>query len=79
MMVSCFDQIKLNSKVFVFGLYLQAVFIIFCLIGRGPKTVKLFTNQTKTMDFDSAESFEALHKIEYVTIFSWTLELYHNV
>ncbi|KAM7446377.1 Thioredoxin-like protein 1 [Porites harrisoni] len=32
--------------------------------GRGPKTVKLFTNQTKTMDFDSAESFEALHKIE---------------
>ena len=70
MMVSCFDQIKLNSKVFVFGLYLQAVFIFFCLIGRGPKTVKLFTNLTKTMDFDSAESFEALHKIEYVTIFS---------
>ena len=31
------------------------------------------------MDFDSAESFEALHKIEYVTIFPWTLELYHNV
>ena len=75
MMVSCLDQIRLNSKVFVFGLcwnyskYLQAVFIFFCLIGRGPKTVKLFTNQTKTMDFDSAESFEALHKIEYVTIF----------
>ena len=53
--------------------------MFFCLIGRGPKTVKLFTNQTKTMDFDSAESFEALHKIEYVTFFSWTLELYHNV
>ena len=74
MMVSRLDQIRLNSKVFFSGYvetkYLQAVFMFFCLIGRGPKTVKLFTNQTKTMDFDSAESFEALHKIEYVTFFS---------
>ena len=38
----------------------------FCLTGRGPKTVKLFTNLTKTMDFDTAESSEALYTLEYV-------------
>jgi len=32
--------------------------------GRGPKTVKLFTNLTKTMDFDTAESSEALYTLE---------------
>ncbi|RMX38010.1 hypothetical protein pdam_00012304 [Pocillopora damicornis] len=32
--------------------------------GRGPKTVKLFINHTKSMDFDSAESFEALQTLE---------------
>ncbi|KAL9985743.1 hypothetical protein ACROYT_G008184 [Oculina patagonica] len=32
--------------------------------GRGPKTVKLFTNLTKSMDFDSAESFQAVYTLE---------------
>ncbi|XP_067037332.1 thioredoxin-like protein 1 [Acropora muricata] len=32
--------------------------------GRGPKTVKLFSNLTKTMDFDSAEGFEAVQTLE---------------
>lgn len=32
--------------------------------GRGPKTIKLFINLTKSMDFDSAESFEAVQTLE---------------
>ncbi|KAJ7393800.1 Thioredoxin-like protein 1 [Desmophyllum pertusum] len=32
--------------------------------GRGPKSIKLFTNLTKSMDFDSAESFQAVFTLE---------------
>ncbi|XP_020615546.1 thioredoxin-like protein 1 isoform X2 [Orbicella faveolata] len=32
--------------------------------GRGPKTVKLFTNHPNSMDFDSAENFQAVQTLE---------------
>lgn len=41
--------------------------MITVLLGRGPKTVKLFTNHPNSMDFDSAERFQAVQTLEYVT------------
>ena len=32
--------------------------------GRGPKTVKLFTNQPHTMDFDQAEAQKPIQQFE---------------
>lgn len=42
-------------------------FLITVFSGRGPKTVKLFTNHPNSMDFDSAENFQAVQTLEYVT------------
>ena len=36
--------------------------------------MKLFTNLTKTLDFDSAESFEAIYTLEYVKVFGFKLQ-----
>ena len=45
---------------------MSVIFLITVSLGRGPKTIKLFTNLTKSMDFDSAESFQAVYTLEYV-------------
>ena len=47
-------------------MYILFVFYYaFSMLGKGPKTVKLFINLTKTMDFDSAETFQAVQTLEY--------------
>lgn len=33
---------------------------------KGPKTVKIFINQPRTLDFDSAESMASVQTLEYV-------------
>lgn len=37
----------------------------FLLKDNGPKDVKIFINQTRTLDFDSAEKNSALQTLEY--------------
>jgi hypothetical protein len=34
---------------------------------KGPKTIKLFINQPRTLDFDMADSYQAIQEIQYVS------------
>ena len=33
---------------------------------KGPKTMKLFINQPRTLDFDMADSYQATQELQYV-------------
>jgi hypothetical protein len=33
---------------------------------KGPKTIKLFINQPRTLDFDMADSYQAIQELQYV-------------
>jgi hypothetical protein len=34
---------------------------------KGPKTIKLFINQPRTLDFDMADSYQAVQELQYVS------------
>ena len=44
-------------------MYIQKLVLI---ADKGPKTVKIFINQPRTLDFDSAESMASVQTLEYV-------------
>lgn len=50
-------------------------FILLQLIGRAPNIVKIFINQTVSLDFDKADSKQATQELEYVINFNFV----HNV
>lgn len=34
---------------------------------KGPKTIKLFINQPRTLDFDMADAYQAVQELQYVS------------
>lgn len=38
---------------------------------KGPKTIKLFINQPRTLDFDMADSYQAIQELQYVFHNEW--------
>jgi hypothetical protein len=68
------QAIKLHSIIIQgpTGLYFVIFFSLTCLFilidfnyqDNGPKDVKLFINQTRTLDFDSAENFQPIQALE---------------